>query len=122
MRALYTILLLIVSNVFMTMAWYGNLKLSQLHVIDKWPLILVIVASWGVALFEYSFMIPANRLGSELTGGPFSLMQLKVIQECITLIVFTLITVFVFKTETFRFNQLIGFGFLVLAVYFMFKK
>lgn len=122
MRALYTILLLIVSNVFMTMAWYGNLKLSQLHVIDKWPLILVIVASWGVALFEYSFMIPANRLGSELTGGPFTLMQLKVIQECITLIVFTLITVFVFKTETFRLNQLIGFGFMVLAVYFMFKK
>ena len=93
----------------MTLAWYGNLKLSQMHVIDNWPLIFIILASWGVALFEYMFMIPANRLGSELTGGPFSLMQLKVIQECITLTVFTLITVYVFKTETLRLNHLIGF-------------
>jgi len=122
MRGLYTILLLVVSNIFMTLAWYGNLKLSQMHVIDNWPLILIILASWGLAMFEYMFMIPANRLGSELTGGPFSLMQLKVIQECVTLTVFTLITVFVFKTESFRLNHLIGFGFMVLAVYFMFKK
>lgn len=122
MRGFYTILLLVVSNVFMTLAWYGNLKLSQMHVIDNWPLILIILASWGLAMFEYMFMIPANRLGSELTGGPFSLMQLKVIQECVTLTVFTLITVYVFKTESLRVNHLIGFGFMVLAVYFMFKK
>ena len=89
-KALITILLLIVSNIFMTFAWYGNLKLTELKINTSWPLILIILTSWGVAFFEYSFMIPANRIGSQINGGPFSLMQLKILAECISLTVFTL--------------------------------
>lgn len=122
MKGLYTILLLIISNIFMTFAWYGNLKLSEMKVISDWPLILIIVCSWGLAFFEYSFMIPANRIGSMIHGGPFSLVQLKVIQEVVSLTVFMIISMTIFKNETFRLNHLIGFGFLVLAVYFIFKK
>lgn len=122
MKGLYTILLLIISNVFMTFAWYGNLKLSEMKVISDWPLILIILCSWGLAFFEYSFMIPANRMGSMIHGGPFSLVQLKVIQEVVSLTVFMIISMTIFKNETFRLNHLIGFGFLVLAVYFIFKK
>lgn len=122
MKTLYTILLLVVSNIFMTFAWYGNLKLTEMKVISDWPLVLIILASWGVALLEYSFMVPANRIGSSVNGGPFGLVQLKVIQEVISLIVFMLITIKVFKMDTFSWNHLIGFGFMVLAVYFCFKK
>ncbi len=122
MRGLYTILFLIVSNVFMTFAWYGNLKLTEMKLIDNWPLILIVVCSWGVAFFEYLFMVPANRFGSAINGGPFSLVQLKVIQECVSLTVFMLISILIFKNETLRLNHLVGFGFLVLAVYFIFKK
>ncbi len=122
MRGLYTILILIVSNVFMTFAWYGNLKLTEMKLIDNWPLILIVVCSWGVAFFEYLFMVPANRFGSAINGGPFSLVQLKVIQECVSLTVFMLISILIFKNETLRLNHLVGFGFLVLAVYFIFKK
>ncbi len=122
MKGIYTILLLIVSNIFMTFAWYGNLKLSEMKVITDWPLILIILCSWGLAFFEYSFMIPANRIGSEINGGPFSLVQLKVIQEVISLTVFMIISITIFKNETLRWNHLIGFVFLVLSVYFIFKK
>ncbi len=122
MKILYTVLLLLVSNVFMTFAWYGNLKLQQMHLINDWPLILIILGSWGVALCEYSFLIPANRIGSELNGGPLSLIQLKVIQEAVSLMVFTIIAITVFKTETFKFNHIVSFLFLILAVYFAFKK
>lgn len=83
-----TILLLVVSNVFMTFAWYGHLKLQTAGISTDWPLWLVIVFSWAIALFEYSFMIPANRIGYVGNGGPMTLMQLKVTQEAITLIVF----------------------------------
>ena len=122
MKGLYTVLMLVVSNIFMTFAWYGNIKLSDLGYMKNWPLFLVILASWGVALLEYSFMIPANRIGSEVHGGPFSLVQLKVIQEVISLTVFMVISIKVFKYGEFSWNHLIGFGFLVLAVYFIFKK
>ena len=81
--ALLTVLLLIISNIFMTFAWYGNLKLQEMNISTSWPLILIILASWGLAFFEYCFMIPANRVGSQINGGPFSLMQLKVIQEAV---------------------------------------
>ena len=87
MKAFYTILLLIVSNVFMTFAWYGHLKLQEMKVISNWPLYAVILFSWMIALAEYSFQIPANRIGFIGNGGPFSLMQLKVIQEVVTLII-----------------------------------
>lgn len=122
MKAFYTILLLVVSNIFMTFAWYGNLKLSDMGIIKDWPLILIILASWGVALFEYSFMVPANRIGSMVNGGPFTLVQLKVIQEVISLIVFSIISIKVFKMGEFNVNHLIAFGFLILSVYFVFKK
>jgi uncharacterized protein (DUF486 family) len=84
--------------------------------------VAVVLISWGIALFEYFFQVPANRIGYKANGGPFTLVELKVIQEVITLIVFTLFTVVLFKTETFRMNHLIGFAFLILAVYFIFKK
>ena len=121
-RGLLTILMLICSNVFMTFAWYGNLKLQQMNLIKDWPLIAIILLSWGMALLEYSFMIPANRIGSQITGGPFSLMQLKIIQECISLFFFTFIVATVFKGEPIRWNHLVSFGFIILAVFFAFMK
>ncbi len=117
-----TILLLVVSNVFMTFAWYGHLKLQTAGISTDWPLWLVIVFSWAIALFEYSFMIPANRIGYAGNGGPMTLMQLKVTQEAITLIVFTVITIFVFGGETLRWNHIAAFVLLVGAVYLAFLK
>ena len=122
MKALYTILLLILSNIFMTFAWYGHLKFKEMNWFNNLGLPAIILISWGIALLEYSAQVPANRIGFNENGGPFNLWQLKVIQEVITLIVFTVFTIFVFKNETFRLNHLIGFGFLILAVYFIFKK
>jgi uncharacterized protein len=122
MRAFYTILLLIASNTFMTFAWYGHLKAKEYKWSENLGLVSLILISWGIALLEYILMIPANRLGYKENGGPFSLWELKVIQEVITLSVFTIFTVVLFKTETFRWNHAIGFFFLILAVYFIFKK
>ena len=121
-KALITILLLVVSNVFMTFAWYGNLKLTEMKINTDWPLILIILASWGVALLEYSFLIPANRIGSQINGGPFTLMQLKILAECISLTVFTIIVATVFKSEPIRWNHFVSFGFIILAVIFAFLK
>ena len=115
-------MLLVVSNVFMTLAWYGNLKLEQMNVTKDWPLILIILLSWGVALLEYFVMIPANRIGSQITGGPFSLMELKIIQECISLTVFTVIVATIFKGEPIKWNHIVSFGCIVLAVVFAFWK
>ena len=122
MNGLYTVLLLVASNAFMTFAWYGHLKLREFSWFDHLPLIGVIAFSWGVAFFEYCLQVPANRLGYSGNGGPFSLLQLKVIQEVITLLVFVAFSTLLFKNESFRLNHLIGFVFLVLAVYFIFKK
>ena len=122
MKAFLTIFLLVLSNIFMTLAWYGHLKFHEWKWFSKLGLVAVIFISWGFALFEYFFQVPANRIGFKGNGGPFSLWQLKVIQEVITLIVFTGFTLIAFKTESFRVNHLIGFGFLILAVYFIFKK
>ena len=122
MKAIWTILLLIASNVFMTFAWYGHLKLKELKWFDALPLIAVIAISWGIAFFEYIFQVPANRIGFRENGGPFSLMQLKVIQEVITLTVFTVFSLTAFKTETLKWNHIVAFLLLILAVYFMFKK
>lgn len=121
-KILFTIGLLFLSNTFMTFAWYGHLKFKQMNWFSSLGLFSVILLSWGIAFFEYCFQVPANRIGFEENGGPFNLWQLKVIQEVITLIVFTLFSVFFFKNETLRLNHLIGFGFLILAVYFIFKK
>ena len=122
MKGFYTILLLIVSNIFMTFAWYGHLKMKDFKWFSALPLIAVILLSWGIALFEYFFQVPANKIGFRENGGPFTLLQLKVIQEVITLVVFVAFSSIFFKTETFRWNHAIGFMFLVLAVYFIFKK
>lgn len=122
MKVLYTILLLILSNTFMTFAWYGHLKFSQMPGFQKLGLVAIIAISWGIALFEYCFQVPANRIGYEGNGGPFTLMELKVMQEVITLAVFTIFSLLVFKNEEFRLNHFIGFCFLILAVYFIFKK
>ena len=101
---------------------YGHLKLQEMKVINNWPLYGVILLSWGIALFEYCCQVPANRLGFRENGGPFSLMQLKVIQEVITLIIFTLFSVVVFKGGSLHWNHIAAFGCLVLAVYFVFMK
>lgn len=117
-----TILLLVVSNVFMTFAWYGHLKLDEMGITTGWPLILIILLSWGIALFEYLVMIPANRIGFEGHGGPFNLLQLKVIQEVISLTVFSVIVMFVFRGQTLQWNHIAAFICLVLAVFFVFVK
>ena len=122
MKGFYTVVLLIMSNTFMTLAWYGHLKFSEWKWFNKLGLITIVLISWGIALFEYFFQVPANRIGFKNNGGPFSLVELKVLQEVITLVVFTFFTLIAFKNETFRWNHLIGFFFLVLAVYFIFKK
>ncbi|MBO5054094.1 MAG: DMT family protein [Muribaculaceae bacterium] len=118
--AITTILLLIISNLFMTFAWYGHLKLQSSGISSNWPLWGVILFSWGIALAEYSFMIPANRIGFSGNGGPFSLMQLKVIQEAVTLVIFTIVVMFVFGGETLRWNHILAFLLLIMAVYLMF--
>lgn len=117
---LATILMLVVSNVFMTFAWYGHLKLQSSGISKNWPLFVVILFSWAVALFEYSFMVPANRIGYEANGGPYSLFQLKVIQEVITLTVFTVIAMFVFSGEKLHWNHVAAFLCLIAAVVFVF--
>ncbi|MCQ4872916.1 MULTISPECIES: DMT family protein [Butyricimonas] len=122
MKGLYTILLLVVSNVFMTFAWYGHLKLQEMKIINNWPLIGVILISWMTAFFEYSCQIPANRIGFQGNGGPFTLLQLKVIQEVITLIIFAIFTMVFFQGEALKWNHLAAAVCLVLAVYFVFLK
>ena len=120
MNIFYTILLLLASNVFMTLAWYGHLKLQQTGFFTSaTPLVFVILLSWGVALFEYCLQVPANRIGFEGNGGPFSLMQLKVIQEVITLVVFIAFSALAFHTPL-RWNHIIAAILLVGAVYFVF--
>ncbi len=121
-RSILTITLLILSNTFMTMAWYGHLKFKEMKWSQSLPLFTIILISWGIAFFEYLLQVPANRIGFKAYGGPFSLVQLKVLQEVITLIIFVGFSLMVFKNETFRWNHLIGFLFLILAVYFIFKN
>lgn len=106
-----TIILLSISNIFMTFAWYGHLRFKEK------PLVIVIIVSWLIALFEYIFQVPANRLGY----GQFNAAQLKTIQEVITLVVFSIFSV-VYLKEEFRWNYLVGFLFIIAAVFFIFKK
>lgn len=122
MKGTYTIFLLIVSNVFMTFAWYGHLKLQEMKLISNWPLSGVILFSWFIALAEYACQVPANRMGFQGNGGPFTLMQLKVIQEVITLLIFTVFTTVLFKGESLHWNHFAAFVCLIAAVYFVFMK
>ncbi|HTB07530.1 MAG TPA: DMT family protein [Bacteroidia bacterium] len=120
-KVIFTILFLILSNTFMTFAWYGHLKFKQMKGFESLPLLAVILISWGIALFEYCFQVPANRIGFIENGGPFTLLQLKVIQEVITLTVFVVFSAVVFKTNLLQLNHIAGFGCLILAVYLLFK-
>ncbi len=120
LKGIATILLLVVSNTFMTLAWYGHIVFKSK--LERFGMAAVVLISWGIALFEYCFQVPANRIGSVEFGGPFSLWQLKVIQEVVTLTVFTIFTLVFMKSDTLRWNHLVGFGCLVLAVYFLFRK
>jgi len=106
-----TIILLVISNIFMTFAWYGHLKYKNS------PLWIVVLISWLIAFFEYCFQVPANRIGH----GQFSAAQLKTIQEIITLVIFSLFSVLYLKEE-FRWNYLVGFALIIVAAFFMFKK
>ena len=122
MKGYITIGLLILSNVFMTLAWYGHLKFKELKWFENAGLITIVLLSWGLALFEYCFQVPANKIGYDGNGGPFSLLQLKIIQEVITLVIFVIFSMLFFKNETLKWNHLVGMCFLVLAVYFIFRK
>lgn len=117
-----TIVMLVIANIFMTFAWYGHLKLQSSGFSTNWPLYVVILISWGIALIEYCFQVPANRIGFEGNGGPFSLMQLKVMQEVITLVIFVIFSVIMFDTFTLRWNHYLAMALLVAAVYLVFMK
>ncbi len=106
----------------MTFAWYGHLKLSSNGVSTNWPLYVVILFSWGIALLEYCFQVPANRIGYEGNGGPFSLIQLKVMQEVITLVVFVIFSLWAFEGFYIRWNHILAFFLLIAAVYLVFMK
>jgi uncharacterized protein (DUF486 family) len=121
-QGVWTILMLVASNIFMTFVWYGHFKLQAMNISTSWPLIAIILFSWGIAFFEYCLSIPANRIGSQLNGGPFTLVQLKVIQEVVSLTVFTLVVTLLFKGQSLQWNHFVAFGCLVLAVFFVFLK
>jgi hypothetical protein len=122
MRGIKTIVFLLISNMFMTFAWYGHLKFKEFSWGKSLGLFSVILISWGLAFFEYLFQVPANRAGFKEYGGPFSLVQLKTIQEAITLTVFVVFTLLFFKEEKLAWNHLVGFGLIILAVFVIFKK
>lgn len=122
MRSFYTVILLVISNIFMTLAWYGHLKFKEMSWFAKLGLPAIILISWGIAFFEYVFQVPANRIGSDIEGGPFTLWQLKIMPEAITLVVFSVFVLFFFKNQPLKINHLIGFGLMIAAVYFVFKE
>ena len=122
MKGFLTVLMLVFSNVLMTFAWYGHLKLQEMKISTDWPLILIILMSWGIAFFEYCLLVPANRIGFQENGGPFNLVQLKVIQEVISLTVFSIIVMFMFKGQSLQWNHLAAFVCLIMAVFFVFLK
>ncbi|MCX7634076.1 MAG: DMT family protein [Turneriella sp.] len=121
-NGLLAIFLLVISNAFMTLAWYGHLQLHRIPRFQHLPLYAIVLLSWLIALAEYAFQVPANRIGSVHYGGPFNLFELKILQEAISLLVFTFFAVYVFRTETLRWNHVVGFCFLLLSVYFVFKE
>jgi uncharacterized protein (DUF486 family) len=121
-KALLTIFLLVASNSFMTLAWYGHLRYKDIKFLQNLGLPLTILLSWGIALLEYSLMVPANKIGFAGNEGPFSLLQLKMIQEVISITVFMAFTLLFFKQEEIRWNHIAGFACVVMAVYFFFKR
>lgn len=122
MKATYTKGLLILSNAFMTLAWYGHLRFKDFGWGKGLGLFAIILISWGIAFFEYVLQVPANRMGHNEHGGPFTLVQLKVLQEVITLVVFTGFTLVAFRHEVLRWNHALAAVLLVAAVWLVFKK
>jgi uncharacterized protein (DUF486 family) len=122
LKAVLTISLLCISNIFMTLAWYGHLKFKDMEWSRSLGLIAIILISWGIAMFEYIFQVPANKYGFKGNGGPFSLLELKMIQEALSIGIFLIFTLFFFKNEKIAWNHLVGFAFLMLAVFFVFLK
>lgn len=122
MKATTTILLLVLSNTFMTFAWYGHFRFKEMAWSKNLGLTSINFISWGIALLEYALQVPANRIGYKEHGGSFTLLQLKVIQEVVTLAVFVVFSLVFFKNEALRLNHFLGFVCLILAVYFIFKK
>lgn len=120
MKIWLTLALLSASNIFMLLAWYGHLKFKALRGFSHLGLGAIILISWGIALLEYCLMIPANRIGYQGNGGPFSLVQLKVIQEVLHLGLFTLFVIFFFQGETLRWNHALAGLLLIAAVYLVF--
>ena len=119
-KGISTVVLLVISNAFMTLAWYGHIAFKSK--LERFDMLAIVLLSWGIALFEYCFQVPANRIGSAEFGGPFSLWELKVIQEVVSLTVFALFALLFMKSDTFRWNHVAGFVCLILAVYFIFRK
>jgi uncharacterized protein (DUF486 family) len=122
LKAVLTISLLCISNIFMTLAWYGHLKFKEMEWSKSLGLIAIILISWGIAMFEYIFQVPANKYGFKGNGGPFSLLELKMVQEALSIGIFLIFTLFFFKNEKIAWNHLVGFAFLMLAVFFVFLK
>ena len=119
-KGIATVALLVISNAFMTLAWYGHIAFKSK--LERFGILAIVLLSWGIALFEYCFQVPANRIGSSQFGGPFSIWELKVIQEVVSLSVFTLFALVFMKSDSLRWNHLAGFLCLILAVYFIFRK
>lgn len=122
MKAAFTVFMLTISNIFMTIAWYGHLRFKEMEWSKNLGLLTIILISWGIALLEYFFQVPANRVGFRGDGGPFSLLQLKIIQETLSITVFVVFTLLFFKTEKIAWNHIVSFGFILLAVLFAFWK
>jgi uncharacterized protein (DUF486 family) len=122
LRPLYTILLLIASNTFMTIAWYGHLKFKDISFLKNVGVVGAVLISWAIALVEYSLMVPANKIGSNINGGPFNMWQLKIIQEVVSISVFVVFTLIFFKQDSLRWNHIIGFALLIASLYFFFRK
>ena len=119
-KVIATVALLIISNAFMTLAWYGHIAFKSK--LERFGMLAIVLLSWGIALFEYCFQVPANRIGSSQFGGPFSIWELKVIQEVVSISVFTLLALVFMKSDSLRWNHLACFLCLILAVYFIFLK
>ena len=121
-QGILSIVFLVISNIFMTFAWYGHLQFKKITWLQGLGLAGVILVSWFIAFFEYVFQVPANRIGHESNGGPFNLFQLKLIQEVITLVVFSVCALVIFKTDKLQWNYVAGFVCIILAVIFVFRK
>jgi len=122
MRGFWTVILLTFSNVFMTLAWYGHLRFAAIPKFSKLGLFPIILISWGIAFLEYCMQVPANRIGFSQNGGPFSMWQLKIIQEALSLSVFTILAIFLLGAGGLKWNHIVSFAFILAAVYFAFMK